>query len=377
MNRPEILDHASTLAELTRCRILQLLDGHELAVSELCSVLQAPQSTVSRHLKVLVDGGWLRSRREGTSHLYELAADGLGNPAAALWALLRQQIAGAAVVQQDQQRLEGVLRERRTRSEEFFSSTAEEWDRVRDELFGGRFDLLALAALFDPTWTVGDLGCGTGRISQALAPWVEQVVAVDGSGAMLAAARRRLADFPNVAVRQGELERLPIEDASLDAATLFLALHHLGQPEQALNEARRVLRPGGRLLVVDMLPHDREEYRRQMGHVWLGFGDEAISRWLDRAGFVEVRFNPLPADPEAKGPTLFAAVAGASSSPRVVSRPVPEAVITEPDPPTVEIPTVAPPTPERLSDVDTAEVETPLSPEPVLARDSESPRRTQ
>lgn len=313
MNRPEILDHASTLSELTRSRILHLLDAHELTVSELCSVLQAPQSTVSRHLKVLVDADWLGSRREGTSHLYSLAGDRLPEAAASLWTLLREQTTDAAVVQQDRQRLEGVLRERRTRSREFFSSTAEEWDRLRDELFGHRFDLLAVLALLEPSWTVGDLGCGTGKLSEALAPWVRRVIAVDGSSAMLSAARRRLAGFDNVAVRQGELERLPLEDSSLDAATLLLALHHLAEPERALFEARRVLRPGGRLLVVDMLPHDREDYRRQMGHVWLGFGAEAVTRLLDRAGFMQVRFQPLPADPEAKGPTLFAAVAGAGT----------------------------------------------------------------
>lgn len=312
MNRPEILDHAATLAELTRSRILHLLDAHELTVSELCNVLQAPQSTVSRHLKVLVDGAWLSSRREGTSHLYALASDRLAPAAESLWLLLREQMTDAAVIQQDRQRLEGVLRERRTRSREFFSSTAEEWDRLRDELFGRHFDLLSVLALLDPDTTVGDLGCGTGRLSEALAPWVRRVIAVDGSGAMLTAARRRLAGFDNVLVRQGELERLPLDDACLDAATLLLALHHLAEPERALLEARRVLRPGGRLLVVDMLPHDRDDYRRQMGHVWLGFGAEAMTRLLGRTGFEKIRFQPLPADPEAKGPTLFAAVAGAS-----------------------------------------------------------------
>jgi ArsR family transcriptional regulator len=309
MSRPQILDHAATLAEMTRCRILLLVDRHELTVTEVCGALQLPQSTASRHLKVLAEDGWVRSRRDGTSRLYQTAE--LEPPASELWRLVRDQLADSPAAAEDRRRLESVLRERRSRSQEFFSSTAGRWDLLRDELFGPRFDLQALVGLLDPSWTVGDLGCGTGRISEALAPVVREVIAVDGSPEMLEAARGRLTDFGNVKIRESELEKLPIEDHRLDAATLFLALHHLPEPEAALREARRVLKPGGRLLVVDMLPHDREEYRQQMGHVWLGFSEAQIGRMLASAGFTGARVRPLPADPEAKGPTLFAAHATA------------------------------------------------------------------
>ncbi len=312
--RPHILDHAATLAEMTRCRILQLLSVHELTVSELCGVLQLPQSTASRHLKVLADGGWVRARRDGTSHLYQMSNGELDGPPRQMWNLICEQLAESPAVLQDQRRLEHVLAERRSRSQAFFSSTADGWDRLRDELFGSRFDLLALLGLGDPEWTVGDLGCGTGRISAALAPWVEQVIAVDGSAAMLTAARERLAGRENVRIREGELEKLPIEDARLDAATLFLALHHLPEPSRALAEARRVLKPGGRLVVVDMLPHDREEYRQQMGHVWLGFSRQQMQKAFDRAGFRAVRFADLPSEADAKGPALFAAAAEAATT---------------------------------------------------------------
>lgn len=307
--RPDILDHAATLAEMTRCRILRLLDHHELTVSELCGALKLPQSTASRHLKVLSDGGWVQARREGTSHLYRMTNGSLAPRARQMWGLVREQIEETVEAGQDQQRLDEVLKTRRSRSQDFFSQGAEGWDRLRDELFGQRFDLLALVGLFDPRWTVGDLGCGTGRLSEALAPWVEQVVAVDGSAAMLTAARTRLERFDNIKLRQGDLERLPVEDHQLDAATLFLALHHLPEPGQVLEEARRVLKKDGRLLVVDMLPHDREEYRQEMGHVWLGFSEDQLRRLLNRAGFGTVRFAPLPADSEARGPGLFTACA--------------------------------------------------------------------
>src|SRR5690606_18961602 len=113
--------------------------------------------------------------------------------------------------------------------------------------------------------------CGTGPVSAALAPFVARVIAVDNSTAMLAAARRRLAGAGNVELRRGDLEALPIEDADLDAATLTLVLPYLPEPERALAEVARVLRPGGRVLVTDVLPHDREQYRQQLGHQWLGF----------------------------------------------------------------------------------------------------------
>lgn len=311
--RPDILDHTATLAEITRCRILELLERHELTVSELCGVLQMPQSTVSRHLKVLAEGGWVRARRDGTSHLYQAASAELEEPAARLWQLIRGQLEDSPAVRQDLWRLESVLRERRERSREFFS-TAGEWDRLRDELFGRRFDLQALLGLLDRGWTVGDLGCGTGRIAAALAPFVARVVAVDGSAAMLEAARQRLEGFGNVELRCGELERLPIDDGRLDAATLVLALPYQSEPERVLAEARRVLKGGGRLLVVDMLPHEREEYRQQMGHVWLGFSAERVEGWLSAAGFCAVRCQPLAAETGATGPSLFAATAAAPAA---------------------------------------------------------------
>ena len=305
-SRPSILDHASHLAEPTHCRILQLVDVHELTVSELCSILQLPQSTVSRHLKVLADGGWLDSRKDGTSNLYRLAED-LAGTARELWALVRSEIGSTAESQQDRRRLEAVLAERRSRSQEFFSATADRWDRLRDELFGRRFDLEALLAFLDPAWTVGDLGCGTGRTAETLSPFVGRVIAVDGSAAMLDAARTRLAALSNVSLRQGELESLPLADRSLDAAVLFLALHHVPEPTAVLREARRVLRPGGRFVVIDMLPHGHEDYRAEMGHVWLGFAEEQIERWLAEVGFESTRVRALRPDPDASGPDLFAA----------------------------------------------------------------------
>ena len=304
-----ILDHMTALAEPTRCRILLVLEGQELTVSELCASLLLPQSTVSRHLKTLADDGWVTSRRDGTSRFYGMSVDELDPGASRLWPLIREQVAATAAAGQDAHRLRAVLARRRTRSREFFATAASSWDRLRREMYGDSFFLWAMLGLIDPSLTVGDLGCGTGQITETMAPHVHRVIAVDASDDMLDAARRRTGELSNVEVRKGELEALPIRASELDAAMLSLVLHYSPDPARALAEVARVLQPGGRVLVVDMLPHDREEYQQHMGHVWLGFSDTQIGRLLGSAGFGNIRIRPLPMAPDAIGPALFAAVA--------------------------------------------------------------------
>jgi ubiquinone/menaquinone biosynthesis C-methylase UbiE len=302
-----IVDRLSALADATRGRLLFVLERHELTVGELCSILQLPQSTVSRHLKVLADDGWVASRADGTSRRYRLAQP--DDPARRLWQVVRESLAVAPGAAHDLQRLDRVLAERRTRSRDYFRGVAGEWDRVRAELFGGRADLLALLALLDDRMVVGDLGCGTGAMTEALAPAVARVIAVDDSEAMLGAARARLDGIGNTELRAGSLEALPIDDGALDAAVLSLVLHYVPEPLPALAEAARALRPGGKLLVVDMLPHDREDMRVEMGHVWPGFDEPLVAGWLAEAGFARVRYRALPPEPQAKGPGLFVCTA--------------------------------------------------------------------
>ena len=304
---PAILDHLASLADTTRSRLLLLLDRHELTVSELCGITQLPQSTVSRHLKALADSGWVAARAEGTSNVYTMTRDELDAGARRLWQLVREQVGPTPAAAQDQRRLQAVIAERRTTSQQFFASSAGHWDRVRDELFGDRFHLAALAALLDADAVVADLGCGTGEVSAAIAPFVTRVIALDGSAAMLQAARKRLQRFDNVELRRGDLESLPVDDGRVDAATLMLVLHHVPEPARALHEMARILKPGGKAIVVDMLSHDREHYRQQMGHVWLGFSEAHVARLLADAGFQRVRVVALPPEARAKGPGLFVA----------------------------------------------------------------------
>jgi ubiquinone/menaquinone biosynthesis C-methylase UbiE len=262
---------------------------------------------VSRHLKTLADEGWVSARAEGTSRRYIMPGSALDPAARRLWQLVRDQVSGTPSARQDLVRAERVVHERRTTSQAFFSSRAGQWDRVRAELYGTRADLTPLGALLAPDLTVGDLGCGSGQTSAALAPFVREVIAIDESSAMLAAARKRIGHLDNVDLRGGRLEDLPLDDATLDVAVLSLVLHFVVDPAAVFAEAARVVRPGGVVLVVDMQPHEREEYRATMGHVWLGFSAEQIAGWLADAGFATPRIVPLAPDPQAKGPALFTA----------------------------------------------------------------------
>ena len=306
MTAPPILDLVSALGDETRTRILVLLERGEFNVSELCAALQLPQPTVSRHLRTLAEDGWVASRADGRMRHYRFSEE-VGERPRQLWDLVRRELTGPGYVA-DAERARGVLAERKRRSAEFFAASADRWEDLRRNLFGARAEFLPLLGFLDPDWTVGELGVGTGGLAATLAPFVHRVVGVDRSPAMLDAARERLDGLGGVELREGELEALPVRDAELDLAVLSLVLHYVVEPESALGEAFRVLRPGGRLLVVDMRAHDRgPAYAREMGHVWPGFTPKQMTGWMEAAGFEAVRLGPLPPDPEAQGPLLFLA----------------------------------------------------------------------
>jgi SAM-dependent methyltransferase len=302
-----LLDRLATLSDLPRLRVLRLLAREELSVGELARAMQLPQSTVSRHLKLLHEGGWLVKRSEGTASLYKLDEASLDPAARELWTLTRDQLDRSITLDEDDHRLAEVLAQRRTDSRAFFGRIGGEWDRLRRELFGEWFTHEALLSLLPSNWTVADLGCGTGNIAEILAPVVGRIIAVDREPAMLDAARKRLELFDTIDFRQGDLTALPLKDREVDAALLFLVLHHVPDPERALAEMSRVLRPGGNAMIVDMTAHDREAYRHTMGHQHLGFDRRAIERWAKAAGFGDLRYRRLRPDTEGKGPGLFVA----------------------------------------------------------------------
>ena len=295
------------LADATRLRLLRLLERHELGVIDLCDVLQLPQSTVSRHLKVLAERGWVRSRRQGTTHLYRMILDELEPATRKLWLLAREQSDDWATVAQDELRLSRRLKERQKDSEAFFAGAAGEWDRLRVEMYGKKFAREAMFALLPAHWAVADLGCGSGGVSAELAEHVGKVYAIDNSPAMLKAAKKRIEGHANVELKRGDLEAIPLEDESCDAAVMLLVLSYVAEPALVLKEMARILKRGGRAVIVDLLPHDRDDFRRLMGQVSMGFGPEDLKRELDTAAFADASIRELPPQEGAKGPGLFLA----------------------------------------------------------------------
>jgi len=313
--------HLSALSEPTRVRLLHALAREELGVGELARVLQSPQSTVSRHLKHLRTEGWLEKRAEGTASFFRLA-EPLPEGAGALWAVVARDLRGSGLYAEDLRRVDSVLAQREMDSRAFFGRHADQWEQVRRELFGEKTLLPALLSLLPAGLVVADLGCGTGEAVEALAPYVARAIGVDREAAMLSAARARLEKLENggpdslnnqdnlnrIVLLEGGLEALPLADRELDAALCSLVLHHVEDLPAAFSEIARCLKPGGRLIVLDMADHDRREYRRTMGHRHLGFSEDTLAALAADADLTLTAWRRLPADPEAQGPGLFVAV---------------------------------------------------------------------
>jgi ArsR family transcriptional regulator len=306
VTHPEpLLARVGALADPARLRLLVLLETRELTVSDLGEILQLPQSTVSRHLRTLAEAGWVAARGAGTANLYRMLDGDLAAGARAIWQAAREEVRGWPALAQDRVRLERRLARRRDGG--FYAGVAGEWDRLRAELYGDRFTDAALRALLPADWTVADLACGSGSVAALLAPAVARVIAVDLSAEMIAAAKKRLAPFDNVELRRGALEQLPVADESCDAALLLLALTHVAEPGRAVAEMARILKPGGRAVVVDLLRHDRDDFRRRLGQLRNGFDRDELASLLSQAGLAGVSCTTLPPEPEAKGPALLLA----------------------------------------------------------------------
>jgi ubiquinone/menaquinone biosynthesis C-methylase UbiE/DNA-binding transcriptional ArsR family regulator len=303
-NPDQVLNWLGSLADATRLRLLRLLERQELGVAELCDILQLPQSTVSRHLKVLGDQGWVRNRKEGTAHYYRTLLDELDPAARRLWLVAREQTDRWATINQDNLRLQRLLQQR-SDSQSFFAGAAAEWDNLRGQLYGRQFSTAACLGLLSNNSVVADLGSGTGHIAAEIAPYVQTVISVDNSTAMLKAAKRRVANLPNVDLRRGELTAIPIDDSSCGAALIVLALTYVLHPATAIAEAARILKPGGKVVIIDLLPHDRDDFRRQMNQHWPGFDLESVRHWLTDVSLEVTTCRPLPPEPNVKGPALF------------------------------------------------------------------------
>ncbi len=305
---PPVHDWLGTLSDRTRTRLLRLTSRAELSVGELCRILELPQSTASRHLKTLVDDGWLEARRDGTSRFYRLAFADRSGPREALWRWVTESLAREPQSAVDDERLDRVLTERQHQSQAFFAGAATQWQDVRAQLFGDYFQQQLLPALLNPEEVVADLGCGAGTLSALIAPHVARIDALDCSPAMVDAAHARLEGFGNVTVHLGDVAQIPLPNEGVTLALLVLVLHTLKQPDHALSEVARVLAPGGRVVVMDMLPHEHTRFKTELGHQWLGFPKAAIERSLAAAGLAITHFSLVATEGRSPRPALFLAV---------------------------------------------------------------------
>ena len=276
-------------------------------MGELTKIVQLPQSTVSRHLKVLQVSGWVLRRSEGTAGLYR-ANQAPDAAAGELWKVVADDHSTSLLASEDGTRLEAILTARATDSKTFFGRVHAEWDSLRTEIFGRDFWIPTLLAAVAPERVVADLGCGTGEAIRHLAPVVGRVIGVDREPAMLKVAQARTRELGNVVLRPGELDALPLKDGEVDVVLLMLVLHHVPDLRSVFSEIARSLRPGGRMVLLDMVAHDRLDWRHTMGHVHLGFGRKELSELAGEAGLRLSSYRALRPDPEASGPPLFVGV---------------------------------------------------------------------
>lgn len=291
------------LADPTRLRIMRLLSAMELAVGELAQVLGQSQPRVSRHVRILCDAGLAERRREGAWVFLHIAigenqAPPIGAAVARLLNAAEADDAGfAARCAEDRRHLAAIRAARETQAASYFARHAGEWDELRSlHSADGPVEDALLKALGSNLGRVLDVGTGTGRIAELLSPYADHVTALDKSPEMLRIARARLQNLPadKIDLVIGDFSGLPFEDASFDALTFHQVLHYAQAPEQALAEAARVTRAGGRIAVVDFAAHDREELRSAHAHARLGFSDEQMLALLTGAGFEAAPAVALP-----------------------------------------------------------------------------------
>jgi ubiquinone/menaquinone biosynthesis C-methylase UbiE len=304
--------------EATRLRILALLGEAELTVSELTAILRQSQPRISRHLRLLSEAGLVDRFREGSWAFFRLGER--GGAAALARELIAQLDPVDATVARDRERLASVRTQRAAAAQAYFRRHAVEWDRIRklhvaDEAVE---EAICNALAGAEIRSLLDLGTGTGRMLELFGPQLERGLGLDLSLDMLAVARARLdrAGLKQCSVRQGDIYDLAMPKNSFDAVVIHQVLHFLDDGARAIQEAARVLRPGGRLLVVDFAPHDLEFLRDEHAHRRLGFAPETVTQWMKAAGLDVLSQQSLAPEPTSEGKIAVALWLG--RDPRIV-----------------------------------------------------------
>jgi ArsR family transcriptional regulator len=297
---PSIVKILRAAAEPNRLRILLLLKAEELSVAELQEILVMGQSTISTHLSQLKHAGLVEDRRTGKSSLYRLTASAISGAGGVLGGVLAEAEKEIAEAASDRAAMRAVVKKRQDRMRSFFDSMAGRLGR--DYVPGKSWKSLAEALLrLMPPMTIADLGAGDGTFALLLAQRARQVIAVDASARMLDVGREQAArhGIDNVEFRLGDMEELPIEDAAVDLVFFSQSLHHALHPERAVHEASRILKPGGRIVILDLAKHRFEEVRELYADERLGFSEAELGALLEEAGFQNVSTAIVDKEPEA------------------------------------------------------------------------------
>jgi ubiquinone/menaquinone biosynthesis C-methylase UbiE/DNA-binding transcriptional ArsR family regulator len=288
--------------EPTRLRMLALLSEAELTVSDFTEILGQSQPRISRHLRLLAEAGLLQRFREGSWAFFRIAERGAGELGRAL---VEQLDANDPVLARDRERLLAVRQARADAAQAYFAAHAVEWDRIRELHVADAAveEAIAEALAGAASRSLLDLGTGTGRMLELFGPRIQRGLGLDLSLDMLAFARARLdrAGLRHCSVRQGDLYNLMLPAESFDTVLIHQVLHFLEDGARAIQEAARVLEPGGRLLVVDFAPHDLEFLREQHAHRRLGFSSDTVAQWMLGAGLDLVLHNSLAPEPGSDG----------------------------------------------------------------------------
>ncbi len=274
-------------SDATRIRLLHMLQRYELSVNEIVSILKMGQSRVSRHLKILSEAELLDFRRDGLWVFYSAPESGTGRD---FLNAITPFMGPEDLLRSDAHNAARIIEERSVKTRQFFNNIAENWDAMSREVLGD-FDLPSAVCKTMPTpcAVAVDLGCGTGSLLQRMLEHADKVIGVDGSARMLELARRRLDPVrtgeDQVSLRIGELDHLPLRDAEADFACINLVLHHLSNPGEAMREIKRIVKPGGLVMIADFDRHVLESMRKDYGDRWLGFDENTLAAIFNDAGF--------------------------------------------------------------------------------------------